>query len=189
MCETFVPESSRGDFLRRAGAGLLGLATASIPRFATASASDERVLWLHNAQTGESVSAPFTLDGKWIYKPGYYQICRILRDTNVPLSIGDVQFDVRAIQALYEVQQVLAVVGVHRPIEVYSGYRTQWTNASVEGAVYSYHTRAAAVDFGVDGVSMAYLWSVCNSRPIAGGIGYYASHIHVDSGPRRYWSG
>jgi uncharacterized protein YcbK (DUF882 family) len=188
MCEKHQPDSTRRAFLQAAGTALLGLAGAGVPRFAAASASTERVLWLYNARTGESVAAPFTLDGKWIYKPGYYEICRILRDTHVPLSIGDVQFDVRAIEALYEVQEVLALVGVRRPISVYSGYRTQQTNASVEGAVYSYHMRAAAVDFGVEGVSMAYLWEVCSSRPIAGGIGYYADHIHVDSGPRRYWT-
>lgn len=148
-----------------------------------------RILWIKNALTGEDIAAPFTLDGETVYAPGYYAICRLLRDTHVSLATGYVAIDIRAIEALYEVQQVLTIVGVHEPIVVHSGFRTAATNERVGGAARSYHMRAEAVDFSVPGVSFRYIWDVCKSRPIAGGIGYYPdSHIHVDCGPRRYWT-
>lgn len=160
-----------------------------MPGVGVARTRAERILWLRNQHTGEIIRAPFTLDGVSVYKDGYYSICRLLRDFHVPLAEGDVLFDIRTIEALYEVQQVLGLAGVNAPIDVYSGYRTQQTNSSVEGAKYSYHMRAQAVDFGVEGVPMEYLWRVCNSRPITGGLGMYGDHIHIDCGPRRYWNG
>jgi len=181
---------SRASFLN----GLTAAAAAAVvvPQAALAAraASPARELWLHNALTGETIRQPFTIDGRTIYRPGYYAICSILRDVHVPAAQGDVAIDIRTIEALYETQAVLRLAGISAPIEVLSGYRTAYTNAQVEGARYSYHMRAQAVDFAIPGVPLPYVWRVCNSRPITGGLGYYAdSHLHLDSGPRRYWTG
>jgi uncharacterized protein YcbK (DUF882 family) len=183
-------EHSRGAFL----SGLVAAGGAAlIPRSVFAREQQQyrvRELWLRNALTGEDLRAPFTIDGRTVYTPGYYALCRILRDTHVPLSEGDVLIDIRTIEGLFETQQVLLLAGIRSPIDVYSGYRTPQTNAAVEGAHYSYHMRAQAVDFSVPGVELGYVWRVCNSRPITGGLGFYrGSHIHVDCGPKRYWEG
>ncbi len=152
--------------------------------------ASERILWLQSDATGQQVRAPFTLDGRTVDRRGYYELCWILRDTRVPAAVGDVVFDVRTMEALWEVQRVLHLVGVDQPIVVHSGYRTPATNAAVEGAHYSFHLSARAVDFHVPGVSMEYAWAVSASRAVVGGIGYYpGSHVHIDSGPRRYWRG
>lgn len=191
MCDEF----SRGSFVRgalAAAATISCLATTRGPVRANGVATNPyivRELWLQNAITGQSVQSPFTIDGRSIYRPGYYAICDILRDTHVPASQGDVLIDIRTIEALYEVQQVLLLSGIREPIVVHSGYRTAGTNEAVGGAPASYHMRAQAVDFSVPGVSMEYVLDVCNSRKISGGLGYYpGSHIHIDCGPRRYWT-
>ena len=41
----------------------------------------------------------------------------------------------------------------------------------------------------VDGVSSTELFDLCWSRAVSGGIGYYDSHVHLDSGTRRWWVG
>ncbi len=183
---------SRGAFLRGSLAALT-VGTLVVPRFALAAAESDayrvRTLWLYNAITKESVNVPFTIDGRSVYRPGYDAICGILRDTHVPAARGDVPIDIRTVEALYETQQVLLLAGVRQPIVVHSGYRTIGTNEAVGGAPASYHMLAKAVDFSVPDVSMEYVWKVCNSRPITGGLGYYpGSHVHIDSGPRRYWT-
>jgi len=189
MCETH----SRGKFLGGIAMTAASFVAGSVllPSFALADVPDPfttRELWLHSPHTGETIKAAFTIDGRNIYKPGYFAICDLLRDPHVSKAQGEVLIDIRTIEALFETQQVLALAGMHGPIEVYSGYRTAGTNAQVEGARYSYHMRAQAVDFSVPNAPLEYVWKVCNSRSITGGLGYYpGSHIHIDCGPRRYW--
>jgi|ERR1700694_212588 len=148
-------------------------------------------LWLQRMQTGETVSAPFSLDGKSLYWPGYAKLCAVLRDEHVSPHLGYVQMSVRTIEALWAVQRYLLRAGVNEPIMVHSGYRTAQTNAQTEGAArMSLHMWGKAVDFHVDAVSIADLAGVCLACPIRGGVGYYpGGWVHLDSGPRRYWEG
>ena len=147
-------------------------------------------LWLVRMQTGEEASASFSIDGKTIYWPGYAKLCGILRDVHVPLREGDVQISMRTIEALWAVQQYLIHNGIQQPVVVHSGYRTPQTNAATEGAARnSLHMWGMAVDFHVPTVAMQDLAGICLACPARGGVGYYPDGwVHLDSGPRRYWS-
>jgi uncharacterized protein YcbK (DUF882 family) len=148
------------------------------------------VLWIARQGTGEEARVPFCRDGYHVYTPGYRALCWILRDHQADPSEGYVHFSIDTIEALWEIQQTLVAQGVNQPLIITSGYRTPETNAHTDGAVQnSQHLRATAVDMYVDGVSMRQLYNDCYSRAISGGIGYYEDHVHLDTGPRRYWTG
>lgn len=180
----------RRDFLSASAAAL----AAGIPAAARASSATstgaERILWLRREGYGEEIRVPFTVDGRTVYEPGYRQICWLMRDHAVPFAQGYVRFDVVAIEVMWEVQRVLAERGVRAPLVITSGYRCAQTNANTEGAARnSQHLYAKAVDMYVPGVSTRELFAACWSRGLSGGIGYYDSHVHVDSGARRWWVG
>jgi uncharacterized protein YcbK (DUF882 family) len=149
-----------------------------------------RVLWLRRAGSSEEVAAPFCVDGRTIYNPGYWQICWLMRDQRISSSQGYVLIDIVEIEALWEVQQALALHGIRRPLVITSGYRSVQTNLATEGAARnSMHCYGKAADMYVDGVSSRDLFDTCWSRAVSGGIGYYDSHVHVDTGSRRWWVG
>lgn len=165
------------------------VASLGLPRKALA--DDSYTLWLERMDTGESAAQPFSLDGTTVYKPGYYMLCALLRDAHVDPSVGDVQMSMRLIETLWAIQQYLARAGVHQPIVVHSGYRTRETNAHTEGAApHSLHMYGEACDFEVPGVAIDDLAAIAWACPAIGGVGYYPEGwVHVDAGPRRYWSG
>ncbi|MGA7354747.1 MAG: D-Ala-D-Ala carboxypeptidase family metallohydrolase [Candidatus Cybelea sp.] len=170
-----------------AGAALAGIS----PRAVRAAVPDatKRVLWLRREGYSDDIVAPFSLDGRTLYVPGYRMICWAMRDRAVTPAQGYVRFDIVAIEALWEAQQALALVGIRRPLIVTSGYRTVKTNEAIEGAARnSMHCFAKAVDFYVEGVSMRELFDVCWAQARSGGIGFYEDHIHLDSGTRRWWA-
>jgi uncharacterized protein YcbK (DUF882 family) len=99
--------------------------------------------------------------------------------------------NVRLVETLWAIQQYLRRAGVHQPIIVHSGYRTPQTNAMTEGAARnSLHMYGQACDFDVPTVSIEDLAAIAWACPSSGGVGYYPDGwVHVDAGPRRYWSG
>lgn len=179
----------RPDFLGAlAGAALAGLSPAAVA--AAVPESSRRVLWLRREGYGEEISAPFTVDGVSVYTPGYREICWLMRDHAVPFAQGYVQIDINEVQALWEVQEALKLHGIYRPLVITSGYRTQATNEAIEGAARnSQHMYARAADMYVDGVSMRDLFNTCWDQGASGGMGYYDSHVHLDSASRRWWVG
>jgi uncharacterized protein YcbK (DUF882 family) len=184
-----APVMRRPDFLvALASAALAGLspaaARAAIPK------AKRRILWLRREGYDEDVIAPFCVDGRTIYEPGYRQICWLMRDRHVPVSEGYVQFDIVEIETLWEVQQTLVLHSIFAPLIITSGYRTLETNNATEGAARnSMHLYAKAADMYVDGVTTRDLFDICWSRPLSGGMGYYDDHVHLDSGTRRWWVG
>jgi uncharacterized protein YcbK (DUF882 family) len=181
---------SRSTFLRT---GASALATLSVFGLAArpAAADQNYTLWLRRMDTGEEAAEAFTLDGKNIYKPGYYTLCALMRDAHVDPNIGDVQMDMRLVETLWAIQQYLAGAGVREPIVVHSGYRTPQTNQQTEGAARnSLHMYGRACDFDVPGVAFDDLAGIAWACPTAGGVGYYPDGwVHVDTGPRRWWVG
>jgi uncharacterized protein YcbK (DUF882 family) len=188
------PPPTRASFLGALGAAAL----AGVPALARAQSAAttapiirERVLWLRRLDYDEEATAPFTLDGRTVFAEGKNALDWILRDYHVPVSEGLVDFDIVTMEVAWEVQQILRNAGINRPLIVHSGYRTPETNAKTENAArFSQHMRARAIDFHVDGVSIADLWRLCYTRALAGGLGYYPSGwVHLDSADRRYWVG
>jgi uncharacterized protein YcbK (DUF882 family) len=179
----------RPDFLYGlAAATLAGMSPAAV-RAAVPQAT-RRVLWLRRAGTAEEIVAAFCVDGRTVYDPGYRQICWLMRDLQIAPAAGYVRVDIIEIEALWELQQTLALQGIRRPLIVTSGYRSAQTNAATENAARnSMHCYAKAADLYVDGVSTRDLFDACWSRSVSGGIGYYPSHVHLDSGSRRWWVG
>ena len=146
--------------------------------------------WLRREEYGEEIRVPFSLDGRTVYDPGYRAICWLMRDHAVSPAQGYVRFDVVTIEVMWEVQRLLAAHGARSPLVVTSGYRCAATNANTEGAARnSQHLYAKAVDMYVPGVSMRDLFAACWSRGLSGGMGYYDSHVHLDSATRRWWVG
>ncbi|MBV8197725.1 MAG: YcbK family protein [Candidatus Eremiobacteraeota bacterium] len=179
----------RRDFLYAlTAATMAGMSPAAVR--AAVPASTRRVLWLRRAGTGEEIAMPFCIDGRTVYDPGYRAICWLMRDMQIAASAGYVRFDIVEIEALWELQQTLALQGIRRPLIVTSGYRSVQTNAATENAARnSMHCYAKAADLYVDGVSTRELFDAAWSRAVSGGIGYYPTHVHLDSGSRRWWVG
>jgi uncharacterized protein YcbK (DUF882 family) len=152
--------------------------------------SARRVLWLRRAGTSDEIAVPFCIDGHSVYYPGYNAICWLMRDRHVPVAQGYVRIDIVEIEALWEVQQALALQGLRRPLVITSGYRSVQTNLATENAARnSMHCYGKAADLYVDGVSTRDLFAACWSRAVSGGIGYYDDHVHLDSASRRWWVG
>jgi uncharacterized protein YcbK (DUF882 family) len=150
----------------------------------------KRVLWLRRAGYGDEIMAPFCIDGRTLYDPGYKIICWLMRDRDIPAEQGYVKIDIVEIEALWEVQQSLGLLGVREPLVITSGYRSLQTNEATEGAARnSMHIYGKAADMYVPGISTRELFDVCWSREVSGGIGYYDDHVHLDSGTRRWWVG
>ncbi|MGP8099420.1 MAG: YcbK family protein [Candidatus Cybelea sp.] len=179
----------RPDFLLSlAAAALAGMSPMAVA--AAVPTATRRVLWLRRAGYSDEIVAPFCVDGRTVYAPGYWQICWLMRDRHVPPAQGYVQVDIVEIEALWEVQQALLLHGIREPLVITSGYRTLQTNNATENAARnSMHVYAKAADMYVPGVSMRDLFDACWSRAISGGIGYYDDHVHLDSATRRWWVG
>lgn len=71
------------------------------------------------------------------------------------------------------------------PVTVHSGYRTEMRNFAVGGAPLSFHRydihpAAAAADVSC-ATGTPELWHAFLARLDPGGLGLYASHVHVDN--------
>jgi uncharacterized protein YcbK (DUF882 family) len=186
---TTQPLMRRRDFLfALTAATLAGMSPAAVR--AAVPDSKRRVLWLRRAGTSDEIAVPFCVDGRTVYSPGYNAICWLMRDRHIAAAQGYVRIDIVEIEALWEVQQALALQGVARPLIITSGYRSVQTNLATENAARnSMHCYGKAADMYVDGISTHDLFDACWSRAVSGGIGYYADHVHLDSASRRWWVG
>ncbi len=191
MCEYHRPIDRRAFLFGGACAFALGAMPVLARAALTRNAPDRYLLFLERMDTGEYAAEPFTLDGKTLYWPGYKKLCAVLRDEHVPPEMGFVQINVRTIEALWAVQSYLRRDHIDEPIVVHSGYRSPQTNSQTEGAArLSYHMWGKAVDFHVSGVALSDLAGICAACPIGGGVGYYPEGwVHMDTGPRRSWTG
>ncbi len=80
------------------------------------------------------------------------------------------------------------------PLRVNSGYRTPDYNAKVGGAKNSWHMKAGALDLHCNEYSAAILADLYEGLIRIGvvpdgGIGRYATFVHIDIGPARRWRG
>lgn len=169
----------------RSGSGMTGRDLIQIDRAAnhtSAGLPDTRGLWLRNPHTGEEITTLFWVAGQYD-NGGYTQICRIMRDWR---QEAVARMDPVLLHLLWAVQRG---GGFTRPLGINSAYRTVKTNRMLmaEGAaVNSWHLKCKAVDLTLDGVQAPKVAEYAHAMKI-GGVGYYPTFTHLDTGPIRTW--
>ncbi|MEW6647087.1 MAG: YcbK family protein [Pseudomonadota bacterium] len=148
----------------------------------------ERRLAFNNLHTGESLHTVYWQDGRYVAE-GLAAINHLLRDhrSGEAGNMEPLLFDL-----LYQLQQR---VGLARPYEVISGYRSPQTNAQLRQnsngvAKNSLHMEGRAIDVRLPGEALRHLLHAARDLR-AGGVGYYprSGFIHLDTGPFRTWGG
>lgn len=91
-------------------------------------------------------------------------------------------------QTLMEYLEVLRLECGNRPVTITSGYRTKSYNKKVGGAENSQHLYAKAADIQVKGMTPAQVYKIADKVFGNGGVGKYATFVHVDiRGKRARW--
>lgn len=176
-------DSSRRRFLAAAAAAI------ALPQVVLAAASTpgkERGLWLRRSGTGEECRLVYSRDGKLLLRP-YRDVCHVMRDVKAQ-KIGVIDPDL--LDVLYLTQKWFSAQGVRQPLIINSGFRTEKTNASIEGAARaSLHTQGSAADIWIPGVTPDQITQLGLFFK-AGGIGYYPKQgfVHLDTGLFRTWA-
>jgi len=153
---------------------------------ALATVAAERTVALHNLHTGESLEATYWADGAYSTR-ALGEINHLLRDHRT----GEVHaIDTALLEQLYAIQRKL---GVERPYQVISGYRSPATNAALRSpgsgvAKHSLHMEGQAIDISLPGCKLRKLRETALAMK-AGGVGYYpdSGFVHVDTGRVRFW--
>jgi uncharacterized protein YcbK (DUF882 family) len=182
----------RRDFIK---AGLVTFLAASIPLISMKSANaagisngEWRVSFKH-AHTGETYSGVYRVGNKYL-PDAFKRINYTLRDFRTHEVFP---MDPHAIDLVSIIQNRM---GITRPIEVLSGYRSPKTNAMLREnggrrtgvAKNSLHMYGQAIDIREDGYSTRQIKAIaCGLK--AGGVGYYpkSDFVHVDTGEVRTW--
>lgn len=176
---------------RLLGIGALAAAQVAIPGIAIAGLwvrERRRSLRFYNLHTGESLSAVYWENGKYVPEE-LARVNFILRD----FRANEVKpIDPALLDLLTAVQKRLDTSEAYHVI---SGYRSPITNAMLhansEGvAVHSLHVEGRAIDVRVPGRSIENL-RVAALSIHRGGVGYYprSEFVHVDTGRPRWWNG
>lgn len=173
----------RGFIKNIAGLGALLGSPAALARIGTPT---RRELALHNLHTGESTAVVYWRNGDYAGS-ALADLNHLLRDHRS----GEVwDMDPTLLDQLYLLQRQ---VGVERPYQVISGYRSPSTNAMLRGqssgvAKRSLHMQGRAIDVRLPGVKLSRLREAALALQ-AGGVGYYpkSNFIHLDTGRVRFW--
>jgi uncharacterized protein YcbK (DUF882 family) len=177
MSESSFFDPSRRVFIKSAFA-----LSVAVPLYANVKEKDEVLNVIRN---GTSYKIPFVRNGK-IEEEGYGDLCRIFADVRAGVAV---QMDPNLFIVLAKAQQWLSSNHINRPIILTSGYRTEHTNNSIEGAAFnSMHLYGKAADIKIDGIPSDYLARLLRMSGGAG-IGIYSSFVHVDTWRERAWRG
>jgi uncharacterized protein YcbK (DUF882 family) len=149
---------------------------------------DTRTLDIYHEHTQESGSITYRQNGRYVTE-GLRQLNWILRDWRVD---EQVEMDPKLFDIVWQVYREARATG---PIHVNSAYRSPQTNAALRRrsrgvAEYSQHMRGKAMDFFLEGVSMARVREI-GVRLQHGGVGFYPhsrhQFVHLDAGGVRSW--
>jgi uncharacterized protein YcbK (DUF882 family) len=161
----------------------------STPAPAVASTADfwaqPRVLRLRHARTGERLETAYWRNGS-LDASGYRSACHFLRDDHVN---EEKPIDPRLLDLVCAMQAWVSLYGFKKSFVVTSGYRSQRTNARLEGAARnSMHLYGRAVDLVFPDLPVSYMGKLAQHYS-AGGVGFYPSSgfVHVDTGRVRSW--
>ena len=145
--------------------------------------------WLHLScpATGETWQGWFDLSGP-AARHAADDLAWFLRDWRESVSVTVCD---RLLWALCAACGSSRAAGGAGRVEILSGYRTPASNAALPGAARdSYHMYGRAADIRVDRMTVEETAALMRRLGV-GGVGYYpaAGFVHVDSGPRRAWTG
>lgn len=171
------------------GGIVLGATLLPNTLLASVSTAKPRILKFRNINTGERLSLDF-VTGKGFSSVNLKKLDYLMRDRR---SNQVHKIDPKLFTKLNNIQRKLGVNNAE--ILIICGYRAPATNAKMHQrsrgvASNSYHTRGQAVDFRLQGVSLAKIRQAAESLK-NGGVGYYpkSNFIHIDTGPVRTWRG
>lgn len=148
----------------------------------TAGLPDTRGLWLQNPHTNEEITVLFWVSGQYD-NHSYTQICRLMRDWR---QNAVAHMDPKLLHLLWAIQRGS---GFTRPLIINSAYRTLATNrllAAEGAAINSLHLHRQAADLKLDGIRPSKVAEYVHSMTI-GGVGFYPTFTHVDTGKIRTW--
>jgi uncharacterized protein YcbK (DUF882 family) len=157
--------------------------------FVSQADAETRVLSLHFAHSGESITVAYKKDGRYL-PDGMRKLNWFFRDwrRNTATKMDPVTIDL-----LWELYQDL---GAKKPAEIISGYRSAATNGMLRRigrkvARHSQHIRGKAIDVYFPDVPTSRLRGSALARKI-GGVGFYPrsgkyGFVHIDSGSVRHW--
>ncbi len=145
-----------------------------------------KMIALQNPHTGDQLRLTYFERGLYI-EDALQEIDYILRDYHT----GDVHpIDPALLDQLYDLKLRL---GVSRPFNIISGYRSPETNANLRRhsdgvARNSLHMQGRAVDIRLDGYSARTIRDAALTMQ-RGGVGYYpeSNFVHLDTGSIRTW--
>lgn len=145
-----------------------------------------KMIALQNPHTGDKLRLTYFERGLYI-EDALQEIDYVLRDYHT----GAVHpIDPALLDQLYELKLRL---GVSRPFNIISGYRSPETNANLRRhsdgvARNSLHMQGRAVDIRLDGMSARHIRDAALSMG-RGGVGYYSASnfVHIDTGDVRTW--
>ncbi|MGR3808570.1 DUF882 domain-containing protein [Pasteurella testudinis] len=171
------------------GGMVLGAALLPTDVLAAVSTPKPRVLTFRNINTGERLTSQLK-NGKIANSLDLKKLDRLLRDRRTQQVH---RIEPQLFSKLYQIQGNLGLRNTE--IQIICGYRAPATNAAMSArsrgvAKNSYHTRGQAIDFRIDGVSLAKVRKAATNLK-NGGVGYYprSNFVHIDTGPNRTWSG
>lgn len=148
----------------------------------TAGLPDTRGLWLQNPHTGEDITVVFWVSGLYD-NHAYTEACRLMRDWR---ENAIAHMDPKLLHLLWAIQRGS---GFTRPLVINSAFRTRKTNnllAAEGSAINSLHLHRQAADLRLDGIRPSKVAEYVHSMKI-GGVGYYPTFTHLDTGPIRSW--
>lgn len=178
---------SRRRFVRHLACGsLLTLGAPIIAEAAKNHFPTHKTLAFQCVNTGDKLKLTYFEKGRYI-RSALREIDYVLRD----FRTGDVhRIDPRLLDQLHDLKMML---GVHRPFEIISGYRSPVTNAHLHKhrsgvASNSLHMQGRAIDIRLDGFDIKHLRNAAVAMH-RGGVGYYpkSGFIHLDTGKFRTW--
>ena len=171
------------------GGIVLGATLLPNELLAAVSTPKPRVLTFRNINNGERLTSSLK-DGKITNKTDLKKLDYLLRDRRTQQIH---RIEPQLFSKLYQIQGNLGLRNTE--IQIICGYRAPAANAAMSArsrgvAQNSYHMRGQAIDFRIDGISLAKVRKVAANLN-KGGVGYYprSNFVHIDVGPNRTWSG
>ncbi|VTU07689.1 YcbK family protein [Actinobacillus porcinus] len=156
---------------------------------AAVSTPKPRILRMRNINTGEYFSSEFH-EEKGFASSALRKLDWFMRDKR---NNQVHRMDPRLFHKFYRLQGLLGVRNTE--IQIICGYRSPISNAAMHRrsrgvASNSYHMKGQAIDFRIDGVSLAKVRHAAQSLN-NGGVGFYpqSNFVHIDTGPVRTWAG